>query len=298
MNGAHGFAEHVAASGHHTLIFYGDSLFSQVFTWASYEMHQSGARISRVVKGSIPGAFRNFSGSWGDPFTYHDLAMATFGSRYFRSMRQYDVALRSGRRLRVINVKIGSLAGKSLSAVLPCERTANATVLAMLPAAHYNLDDGRASFGDSFGVDVGMWLSWLARCAKAARRTTTILAIDAPAQHWPDGINGHFAGNTHRQKPRECAINQSLASSDMPSNDAKNAIARTTLQTRHATSLPGVLWVPFYNVTRDLGWAHSPYEDGTMDCTHYCYVPGVIEPLWKELLAGHERWSREPWKWV
>ena len=274
-SGAHAFAEHVAAAGLDTLIFFGDSVFTQIFTWTAYELHQSGASISYEP---------NSSSRAVETLSYFDLAMVTFASRYFRSLRAYYVELRSGRRLRVLMLKIGALDGR-ISTFLSAELTRNAMVLTMLPSAHYNLEVSRASFGDAFGFDAGIWLLWIARLSGPSTSPARTLVIESPAQHWPHGIIGHF-DNT-RGKMREvssCAANVSDRI-DLPENDAKNRLVHSAL-VKHADALQGVVWISFYNLTRDVPWAHAQCGGNNWDCTHFCYVPGLLEPLWRELLAG------------
>ena len=160
----------------------------------------------------------------------------------------------------------------------------------MLPSAHINLVQpahlrAGKTFGDAFGADVGVCLSQLARLVDSSS-STRALAIDGVAQHWPHGLNGHYGGKMDDDDTPSClnvmATNRSL---DIPPNDAKQVTVREAME-RHAPLLRGVRWVPFYESTKPLHFAHTRcIAGGHLDCTHFCYVPGILDPLWRALLS-------------
>ena len=283
LQGARAFFQHVVRSvGGRTVVFVGDSVMTQIFTWAAFELHQQGATVSAAVTGH---ALTELSGA--------DLATVAFGSRYFRTLRTLHVRLAGGEELNITMIKIGQLTSLTRQPAAAWARGirqkySGPVLISMLPSAHYNVDKQTRSFGPQFGADVGVWLAWLARLEEEG---TCAVAAEAPAQHWSHGLNGHYSpvvwtrANTQvtacANFTAEANASQEHGASDA---DAKvREVARAI--TRHGASLALVRYARFFEATRPLHSAHAQCDAGGLwDCTHWCYTPGMLEPLWQQLL--------------
>ena len=153
LQGAHAFFQHVARSvGGRTVVFVGDSVMLQIFSWAAFELHQQGATVSAAVTGQ---ALIALSGA--------DLATVAFGSRYFRALRKLHVRLAGGEELNVTMQKIGTLALLTHQPAAAWARNhSGAVLISMLPSAHYNVSmPKRAASAQSLvWTWASGWLGW------------------------------------------------------------------------------------------------------------------------------------------